>query len=409
MSDRTNIIMPKDISNYNDLKINSIPLQPFDTLVMDFIDTLSSSLRKASFSKNFPELMALSFWMRKAHLINMQKEFIETYRNRTLVAKGTLFHIAPSNVDTIFVYSWLISMLMGNSNIIRISTKENEQLTYLLKHITTVLNQEKFTTLQQKTILIRYPHQAQDITAFLSSLCDMRVIWGGDETIRQIRTIPIKPTAVELTFADKFSLAILNAGECLTQETLSQLIPKFYHDSFVFSQKACSSIRAVVWIGDTQTIKKAQDIFWNQLQAYIKTKQPKDIKPADIVDKLVAECSIAIKQTQEISIQDTQTPYINRIKLATFDANPYQEHCGNGLFYEYALPSLETIFSKLGKKYQTIAYFGFDKEELKDAIKHTQPSGIDRIVPIGKSLDFSHIWDGFDLLKSFTREIEIWS
>jgi hypothetical protein len=73
------------------------------------------------------------------------------------------------------------------------------------------------------------------------------------------------------------------------------------------------------------------------------------------------------------------------------------------------MPSLKHLFSQLGKKYQTISYYGFDTQELSSAINNTQPIGIDRVVPIGKSLDFSHIWDGYDLLKSFTREIEIWS
>lgn len=405
----TNIMVPSTISEYTSLKLDAPLLKPFDPLVIEFIDTLSASLRKSPSTKEFPELMALSFWMRKAHIFKIKQEFEEIYKNRLLVAKGTLFHIAPSNVDTIFVYSWFISMLVGNNNIVRVSTKENDQLSYLLQHIIYTLDKKEFQSIKAKTILIQYPHQNQEITKHLSAMCDMRVIWGGDETIRQIRLIPIKPTATELTFADKFSLAILDANECLTQKSISSLIPKFYHDSFVFAQKACSSIRAVVWIGDSLAIQKAQDIFWKELQAYIQTKQPDDIKPANIIDKLVAECSIAINQTSKVSIQDTQTPYINRIKLSDFETNPYQEHCGSGLFYEYEMPSLKHLFSQLGKKYQTISYYGFDTQELSSAINDTQPIGIDRVVPIGKSLDFSHIWDGYDLLKSFTREIEIWS
>ena len=55
-----------------------------------------------------------------------------------------------------------------------------------------------------------YEHNNQ-ITEFFSKNCDIRVIWGGDNTINQIRSIAIKPTAIELSFADKFSIAIINS------------------------------------------------------------------------------------------------------------------------------------------------------------------------------------------------------
>ena len=42
-------------------------------------------------------------------------------------------------------------------------------------------------------------------------------------------------------------------------------------------------------------------------------------------------------------------------------------------------------------------------------VQENMPTGIDRIVPIGKSLDFSNVWDGFDLFRSFTREVEVWN
>jgi hypothetical protein len=51
--------------------------------------------------------------------------------------------------------------------------------------------------------------------------------------------------------------------------------------------------------------------------------------------------------------------------------------------------------------------FGFSEEELKDFIKNSNLRGIDRIVPIGKSLDFSIIWDGFNLIESLSRSVQV--
>ena len=83
--------------------------------------------------------------------------------------------------------------------------------------------------------------------------------------------------------------------------------------------------------------------------------------------------------------------------------------CGTGLFYEIESNTIENLMPYITKKHQTISQYGFDTNELREMILTTQPRGIDRVVPIGKSLEFSYIWDGNDLLKSFSREVEIWS
>lgn len=39
----------------------------------------------------------------------------------------------------------------------------------------------------------------------------MRVIWGGDATIKEIRRAALLPRATEITFADRYSLAVIDA------------------------------------------------------------------------------------------------------------------------------------------------------------------------------------------------------
>ena len=47
------------------------------------------------------------------------------------------------------------------------------------------------------------------------------------------------------------------------------------------------------------------------------------------------------------------------------------------------------------------------KNELKDFIKDNNPRGIDRVVPIGQSLHISLDWDGYDIIKSLSRGVDI--
>ncbi|RKJ31832.1 acyl-CoA reductase, partial [Butyricicoccus sp. 1XD8-22] len=101
--------------------------------------------------------------------------------------RGTVFHIAPSNVDTIFAYSWMLSLLAGNRNIIRISSKEqpNELLDTIIKE----LSHPQFENISRRTIICTYGYE-EKATEILSSNCHTRVIWGGDITVQNIRRIP---------------------------------------------------------------------------------------------------------------------------------------------------------------------------------------------------------------------------
>ena len=398
------IITPKNIESIDKLLIENRVLEPFSEILVDFVNDISKTILRDNSLKQYPELMALGFWMRKSHIKELENYFFKQKEKKLLLGRGIVFHIAPSNVDTIFVYSWFISLLVGNSNILRVSDKKNIQTELLLNIIISVLYNKKYKLLQNRVAIIRYGH-IDNITKKLSNMADVRVIWGGDNTINHIRTIPIRATTTELTFADKFSFATIKSKELLNNKNIDSFIKNFYNDAFWFGQMACSSIRLIVWVGDDRENIEAQELFWKSLNSYVLKHKIEDITSADIVNKLVAECSMAIES--DIIIENMENPYINRIKIQTLNDVKEELHCGTGLFYELEIEKFEDILPYITKKHQTIAQYGFSKEELSICIYQNMQYGIDRIVPIGKSLDFSYIWDGYDLFRSFCREIEI--
>jgi len=92
------------VNEIENMVVSRQPLAPFDEKSLAFIDALSRGILK---EKNAgAELIALAFWMRRSNIRKL-KEAFETMRQESLLfARGVAFHIAPSNVDTIFVYSW---------------------------------------------------------------------------------------------------------------------------------------------------------------------------------------------------------------------------------------------------------------------------------------------------------------
>lgn len=365
--------------------------QPFSENAFLFTQALSKRFLKL---RDMPEVVALGYWLRSSNIKLIQQEFYEKSKKEFIKARGTIFHIAPSNVDTIFVYSWILSLMAGNRNILRISTKT--ELNVLLQIIIEEL--ERNTQIAKQTLICTYDH-SEDLTAKISLKCNMRVVWGGDQTIKKIRQIPISPLASELTFADRFSLAVIKSNEVnnLNEKEFDQLLERFYNDSFWFNQMACSSPRLVVWIGNKS------ERFWAGLEKKIEQKNY-ELMAATQVIKYTTALQLATENCVNEVLTKTK---LTRVKLENLLFEVREKHCGNGLFYEIERNTLTEVGELITDKDQTLVYYGFTLKELEQFVIKINSRGIDRIVPIGQALDFNNIWDGQNFLTSFTREVVI--
>lgn len=377
------------------------PFAPFTDDALLFVQALSQRFVKM---RQHPEIVALGFWMRRAHITEMRNVWADEMAGRVVRARGTVFHLAPSNVDTIFIYSWILSLLAGNRNVIRISSKEQLQMNGLLAGMLEELSKPQFREIAVRTIILTYAHD-DATTAKFSNLCHTRVVWGGDDTVNRIRQIALAPVANELVFPDRFSMSMIKAEAVLDlqDKELLQLAERFYNDSFWFDQMACSSPRLILWTGASEAVAEAQRVFWTMVERAIAAKQYV-VAPATRVQKLATGLWMAAEE-EVAQVDDREL--VSRVQLDRMIAEFRERHCGGGFFYELVLDDAGAIAEVVVDKDQTLSYFGYSREELLAAVDRLQTRGIDRIVPIGQALDFQTVWDGQRFLNSFTREIVI--
>ena len=100
---------------------------PFDEHVLLFFQQVSQHLMKGVNHRQYPELVALAYWLRKGNITRLKLEYQLMRQDRIIRPRGTVLHYAPSNVDTIFVYSWALSLLAGNKSVIRLSRKADRK------------------------------------------------------------------------------------------------------------------------------------------------------------------------------------------------------------------------------------------------------------------------------------------
>lgn len=98
--------------------------------------------------------------------------------------------------------------------------------------------------------------------------------------------------------------------------------------------------------------------------------------------------------------------YLIRMQVEEI-ASELMDYKGNsGFFFEYDCNDIMDIKPLCDDKHcQTIGYIGNNK--MFEPLLRSGIKGVDRIVPIGKTMDFDLIWDGYDLMGMMTRIISL--
>jgi hypothetical protein len=374
------------------------PLRAFAPEVRAFLVRLSQRILADAEIRALPDVVAFAYWCRKG---NIEHEAASYDDGALRLGRGVAFHIPPSNIPVNFAFSWVFSLLAGNSNILRVPNRDLPQSRVLLRHIGAVLGEEQFQELASMNVFVNYGHE-EEITASLSALCDVRLIWGGDEAIRHIRKAPLPLRAVDVVFSDRYSFCVLGAGQVLSlaPPAFERLISGFYNDTYLMDQNACSSPRLVVWLGSGEEAQKARERFWTALQAEVARRY----KLSDIsaVDKFTQVCRDAIELDCLTDLERADNG-LYRLRLDALFAGIENRRGNCGYFYEYITDDLDDIAPIITSRYQTLTYLGVAKEMLASFVAGHRMIGIDRIVPVGVALDIGLVWDGYDLIRTLSR------
>jgi hypothetical protein len=384
-------------NNQNESELDNVfslsTCQPFAGEVLSFIQSLSEYLLKSEECKAHSELVALGFWLRKSNMKQIQKSNAHQ-ANVIQKALGTVLHFTPSNVDSMFAYSWICSLLMGNSNIVRVASAESQVKLCLLSAINLIFSQAKFTAIAQRNLFVSYPKESS-LTVKLSAKASARVIWGGDESVQAIRAIPSHPRCRDISFADRYSACLINGDELQTATQVDELATKLWRDTEPHAQQACSSPRIIYWLG----AKDKQLILFQHINA-LAIKHRADLTLLNnhlVVSQLI--------QSRGQGYKPLVQQAICVLKVDTVNSEYLDWHLGNGLFLLKNLNSEQELVCKTDSKLQTLSYWKVDKDVLLKLIQQPSTTGIDRVVPVGHSLDFSTVWDGFELFGQLSRSI----
>lgn len=374
-----------------------------DERIRDFLVAFSHRLMRPDLARRHPELGSLGFFLRRGELARAVGRLGDGEGGSRRAPRGLVLHFPPANVDTIFVYSWALSALAGNINIVRVSERATSATQAVLKAMDDVLS-EAHPAIAETQRMVSYERD-DAITGALSAACDVRVLWGGDQSVTDLRRFPVRPLTRDLAFPDRSSFAAISVPgwQSASLAKRAAAVDGFANDLFWFDQAACSSPRGLFWVGDTTNGKRARTEF-STLLAEVVDRHGWHVDPAMAVEKYVSTYGLAATGAATVVAFDGNA--IANVDLAGL--GDLQRHwLGAGTICHVAVGSLSELTPAIQRKDQTFSQFGFSSTELQDFVTMLAGRGIDRIVPFGQALTFASVWDGFDLLHEFTRIITI--
>jgi hypothetical protein len=372
----------------------------FDPQVIQFLRELSSSILGDPLSRSHGDVIAFAYWIRPSNLDSAVEKYAKE-SNRA--GYGTCMHITPANVPLNFAYSLVCSLLAGNRNIVRVPSRRFPQIDFLLDRMRKILAAEEYQVVAHAISIVRY-EKNDSVTRDLLNFSNLKVVWGGDNTVKQIRSIPTPAHCKEVVFPDRKSVSIIDEKSLLglSESDLFALAEKFYTDTYLFDQNACSSPRLLFWISSPDN-SVGKDRFWSVLSDIVKSRYL--LEPGNLVLKFT-ELAMMIVTADMKKIVGGPGELLSRFEYSEQDASLSSQLTNRfGTFFEHDLGDLDELIPMLDHGIQTVTYFGIEPEKIVELVIRNKVKGVDRIVPVGKALDFDFIWDGYDLPKTLSRVV----
>ncbi|MBO7510450.1 MAG: hypothetical protein J6T35_04625 [Bacteroidales bacterium] len=369
-------------------------LPPFAEPVLDFLGDLAKLLMKRG--REFSDVMTFGFWCRRAALLAEKAKYSDL---DCRLGRGIVFHSTPSNVPVNCAFSFASGLLAGNANIVRLPAKDFPQVRLISDAVRELL-ETSHQNLAPYICFVKYP-PIKEITDLFSSICQSRVVWGGDATIAEIRQSPLQPRANEVNFADRYSFSVLDGDAFLDAPDQDAVVRNFYNDTYFSDQNACTAPRIIVWLGARKA--EAKELFWKKVLDY--AREHYSISPVQTIGKMNALYKAAVHlPMQNVTVEQ---PLLTRIQVDTLYPKLMDYRFNSGFFYEYNADSLTDILPLATIKSQTVTYYGLTQKQIIRFVNEDHPHGIDRFVPLGKSMDFTLVWDGYDLIRTLSRVVGV--
>jgi hypothetical protein len=371
---------------------------------LQVLDELSDHLlRHAADLGRVPGLAFLAGFLRGANLTHLVErelpdpEALERFvpldgrKSLRILPKGVVCHWTSGNVPLLGMFSWAVSTVLGNRNVVRLSTRTADIMTPLLRQLASLSPAGK--VLAGETSVLQFDRGDTTIQETMSRLADVRVIWGGREAVEAIRALPSDWECETVVLGPRMSLAVIDP-QAATDSAIGRLIT----DVIYFDQLACSSPQWVFVKGrpgerafDTVVDWMARE-FERQSHLF-----PRRVLGFDETYRIQLDRARVLLEGGALR-RDPSTQWT----MALVERPQPQVACSNRFVQVVPFTDSDEVVAQLPRNVQTVVTL-LGERELGYFTEEAARRGVCRFPRPGEGNHFETPWDGVALATRLTR------
>jgi hypothetical protein len=310
---------------------------------------------------------------------------------------GVVGHWPAGNIEIQPLLSMSCALLGGNACLVRVPTGLVEATRVIMETLQKV---DVTGTLTDRVMMITFDHERMDLQRAMAAAVDGAMIWGGAESVSQIRALPFPHWARVAVFGPRLSVAAMD-GESWSDDTeQAAWCQRVARDVWQFDQQACSSPQALFLEQregcDTekfvQTLKHA---FEEENRVHPRL----DIHPALSSAICLARASWLLEDSSHHAVFPMTPDWTILLGTGSDIPSPTQGRTLSVLLVENLLDPI----SKFDGMVQTLGLAVSDVTQEAVLAQAAARNGVDRIVKLGRMHVFGSPWDGADLIRPMTR------
>lgn len=317
-------------------------------------------------------------------------------------ARGLVCHWLAGNVQILGMFALVQSIISKNVNLLKVSSRDDGVFTDILSEFKGV----EYTTGDGHTIkgddllktiaVVYFSRYADYLGEEMSKQADVRIAWGGRESVETVSGYPARYDAETVIFGPKLSYSVIAKEELASVQEAKKLARKVSVDVSVFDQTGCASPHNLyVEEGGEVSPEEFIDILGDSMQK-TELQIPKPLMSPEQVSQIhsirgVYDFKGTVKGSETMSWT-----------LLLDDLDEIDKPVYSRVLFVHKVKSIMDSLKYIDENTQTVGVAAPTEKALQFATEATK-RGVMRLPLIGRMLNFEMPWDGIFLFDRLVK------
>ena len=310
---------------------------------------------------------------------------------------GVVGHWPAGNIEIQPVLSLTCALLGGNACLVRVPGGLVEPTQLITERLSEI---DSRGCLTNRLFLATFDHSRSDLHQAMAKSVDGAMIWGGAESVSEVRALPFPHWARVAVFGPRLSVAAIDAGIWTDPAQRGAWCRRLARDVWQFDQQACSSPQTLFLerahgADPAEFVEDLKSAFAEENRAHPRH----EIEPAMTAAICRARSSWLLDDVANRGWFPESPDWTILLGKGVNIPEPTQ---GKTLSVLVANDLMEVV-SKFDGSVQTLGLAIQDPAQEERLAEAAGQRGVDRIVRLGQMHVFGSPWDGVDLVRPMVR------